>query len=186
MVEDRPVPATRPGVPADTPEVLRLAALMYESIGIDASVGPWSQVAAEHISERLGQDAAVFVVDDPSEDGRLAATGAGSISRRLPSPGNLGAKVGYVQWMSTDPAWRRRGFARQIMHALLEWFTQNEVQVVELHAAPLGERLYQELGFEQGKSPALRLRLEPAPAAPGPSPSPGPAPTPAPRARQPE
>jgi ADP-ribose pyrophosphatase YjhB (NUDIX family)/GNAT superfamily N-acetyltransferase len=178
MVEDRPVPVTRPGVPADTPEVLRLAHLMYESMGIDASVGPWSQVAAEHISERLGQDAAVFVVDDPSENGRLAATGAGSISRRLPSPGNLGAKVGYVQWMSTDPAWRRRGFAREIMHALLEWFTQNEVQVVELHAAPLGERLYQELGFEQGKSPALRLRLEPAAAAPpGPSPSLGPGPS---------
>ncbi len=176
MVEDRPVPVTRPGVPADTPEVLRLAVLMYESIGIDASVGPWIQVAAEHISARLGQDAAIFVVDDPAQDGRLAAIGAGTISRRLPSPGNPGAKIGYVQWMSTDPAWRRRGFARQIMLALLEWFRQNEAQTVELHAAPLGERLYQELGFEQGRSPALRLRLEPAPSpslGPGTGPGPG-------------
>jgi GNAT superfamily N-acetyltransferase len=149
----------RPGVAADAPEVLRLATLMYESIGIDASGAQWRGAAAEHLLDRLGQDAAVFVVDDPSDNGRLVAAGAGTIARRLPSPGNPDAKVGYVQWMSTDPAWRRRGFARTIMLALLDWFNQNDVAVVELHAAPLGEKLYHELGFQEGHSPTLGLRL---------------------------
>jgi len=150
----------RRGDVGDTPEVLRLAALMYESIGIDVSGAQWRRVAADHISERLWQDAALFVVDDPRDKGRLAATGAATIARRLPSPGNPDARIGYVQWISTDPAWRRRGFARQIMLALLDWLRDNDVMVVELHAAPMGEKLYQELGFQEGKSPALRLRLD--------------------------
>jgi GNAT superfamily N-acetyltransferase len=156
-------PLVRPAAGGDTAEVLRLATLMYESIGIDASGTQWRQVAAEHMAERLGLDAAVFVVDDPSHPGHLVATGAGTIARRLPNPGNPGARIGYVQWVSTDPSWRRRGFARQIMLALLDWFRDNEVPVVELHAAPLGEPLYQELGFQEGRSPGLRLRLEPPP-----------------------
>jgi GNAT superfamily N-acetyltransferase len=156
-------PAVRPGVAADTAEVLRLATLMYESIGIDASGADWRRVATEHLSERLGQDAAIFVVDHPTDTGRLIATGAGSIARRLPGPANPEAKVGYVQWMSTDPAWRRRGLARQVMLALLEWFRQNDVAVVGLRAAPLGEKLYQDLGFQEGRSPDLFLFLRPRP-----------------------
>ncbi|HXW81045.1 MAG TPA: GNAT family N-acetyltransferase [Acidimicrobiales bacterium] len=160
MPESQPV--VRPGVAGDTVEVLRLATLMYESIGIDASGTRWRQAAAEQLAERLGQDAAIFVVDDPFQPGRLVATGAGTIARRLPNPANPGARIGYVQWVSTEPGWRRRGFARQIMLALLDWFRDNDVAVVELHAAPLGEPLYQELGFQAGHSPGLRLRLEPA------------------------
>jgi GNAT superfamily N-acetyltransferase len=153
--------AVRPGVAGDTPEVLRLAALMYESIGIDASGAPWREAATQQISERLGQDVALFVVDDPSDHRRLAATGAGSIARQLPSPESPSATVGHIQWISTDPAWRRRGFARQIMLALLDWFRRNDVPVVELYAAPLGEGLYRELGFKEGQSPTLGLCLEP-------------------------
>jgi GNAT superfamily N-acetyltransferase len=153
-------PSVRLAVVGDTAEILKLASLMYESIGIDPSRPEWRHVATDHLSERLGLDAAVFVVDHPSEAGRLVAIGAGTISRRLPSPGNPGGRIGYVQWMSTDPAWRRRGFARQIMLALLEWFRENGASSVELHAAPLGERLYQELGFDKGRSPTLGLRLE--------------------------
>ena len=152
----------RVAVASDTQEVLRLAALMYEAIGIDASGERWRQIAAEHMRERLGKDAIVFVIDDPSDEDRLAATGAGTIASRLPSPGNPTAKVGYVQWISTDPVWRRRGLARRIVLALVQWFRENEVLAVELHAAPQGQSLYRELGFDEGNNPALRLRLEPA------------------------
>ena len=176
MVEDRPVPVTRPGVPADTPEVLRLAVLMYGSIGIDASVGPWSQVAAEHISDRG------WVRTPPSSSWttllRTAASPQSGPARSRavsPSPGNPGAKIGYVQWMSTDPAWRRR---------LCKTNNARPPRVVQTKrsangrtpCSAAGGKLYQELGFEQGRSPALRLRLEPAPSpslGPGTGPGPG-------------
>ena len=78
----------------DVDEVIRLAALMYEAMGIDASGGTWRKMAADQLRRRLGLDVMVFVVDDPTFPGRLAAVGAGSIAARLPGPGNPSAQAG--------------------------------------------------------------------------------------------
>jgi len=147
----------------DADEVIRLAGLMYEAMGIDASSEAWRQMAADHLRRRLGDDVMVAVVDDPTRSGRLAATGAGVIAVRLPGPGSPSARVGYVQWVSTDFAWRRRGLARAITVALLDWFTERQVCSVELHTTPEGEPLYRALGFDQGRNPGLRIQLAPTP-----------------------
>jgi squalene-hopene/tetraprenyl-beta-curcumene cyclase len=145
----------------DTAEVIRLAAAMYEAMGMDANGTTWRRSAADQLASRLGDEVMVFVVDDPTTPGRLAATGAGSIATRLPGPGNPDAKVGYIQWVSTDPAWRRRGPARSITAALLKWFADRAVGSVELHATRAGEPMYRALNFNEGPNPALRMRLEP-------------------------
>ena len=152
----------RRGVLDDTAEVIRLAAAMYEAMGMDVSGTTWRRSAADHLASRLGDEVLVFVVDDPTAPGRLAATGAGSIATRLPGPGNPDAKVGYIQWVSTDPAWRRRGLARSITAALVEWFAERAVGAVELHATKAGEPMYRALNFNEGPNPALRMRLEPS------------------------
>jgi len=100
---------------------------MYQSMGMDASGRTWREAARAELAARLGADVAVFVAEDPGGNGRLAAAGAGSIARRLPGPVNPGAKAGYIQWVSTDPRWQRRGLARRITIALLEWFAGNQV-----------------------------------------------------------
>ena len=135
----------------DAGEIIRLAALMYQAMGLDA--------AAAALPRRLGADAVVFVADVPGSAGRLAATGAGTIATRLPGPANRGATVGYIQWVSTDPQWRRRGLARLITAALLGWFREREVRAVELHATPEAAALYRSLGFGPGANPGLRIRL---------------------------
>jgi GNAT superfamily N-acetyltransferase len=151
----------RRGALDDTAEVIRLAAAMYEAMGMDANGTTWRRSAADQLASRLGDEVMVFVVDDPTTPGRLAATGAGSIATRLPGPGNPDAKVGYIQWVSTDPAWRRRGPARSITAALLKWFADRAVGSVELHATRAGEPMYRALNFNEGPNPALRMRLEP-------------------------
>jgi GNAT superfamily N-acetyltransferase len=151
--------AVRAGTLADTPEVIRLAGLMYEAMGMDASGHAWREAAGQALATRLGKDAAVFVADSPASPGRLAAAGAGTIARRLPGPANPGARVGYIQWVSTDPPWRRRGLASQITTALLEWFAERGVPSVELHATGTAEGLYRSLGFGPGPNPGLRIRL---------------------------
>ncbi len=144
----------------DVDEIVRLAELMYGSMGMDAFGEDWHLTATEHVRRRLGDDIAVFVIDAPTRPGRLAATGAGSIATRLPSPGNPSAKVGYMQWVVTEPAWRRRGFARAIAAALIDWFTDRGVPSVELHATRDGDGLYRKLGFHQGPNPGLRRRAD--------------------------
>jgi GNAT superfamily N-acetyltransferase len=143
----------------DAGEIIRLAALMYQAMGLDAADPTWRAAAAAALPRRLGADAVVFVADVPGSAGRLAATGAGTIATRLPGPANPMATVGYIQWVSTDPQWRRRGLARLITAALLGWFREREVRAVELHATPEAAALYRSLGFGPGANPGLRIRL---------------------------
>jgi ribosomal protein S18 acetylase RimI-like enzyme len=47
----------------------------------------------------------------------------------------------------TAPEFRRRGLARELMKAAMEWCRSNGVDVVVLHASADGRRLYESMGF---------------------------------------
>src|SRR5207302_2112040 len=136
MPDDRGVRARQAAV-ADIDEVLRVAAYMCEAIGRPVD-DEWRVAAAAHLRARLGDDAAVFVVDSPEEPGRLVSVGAGSIQSRLPIPGRPRGQAGYIQWVSTVPDFRRRGASRAVMEGLLAWYCERGIEVVELHATPNG------------------------------------------------
>ena len=71
-------------------------------------------------------------------------------------PGNPTGLRGYVYNVATDPAYRRRGFSRACMTALLGWYAERGVGVVDLRASPEGEPLYTGLGFTRTKEPTMR------------------------------
>lgn len=142
----------------DAEELVRLAAALFASMGIDTAMAPWQEAAGDNVRARLGNDVAAFVAEHPSERGRLIASAAGSIAHRLPTPRSLLGRSGYVQWVYTEPAFRGQGIARRAMVALLEWFDAQEVASVELHATEAAEPLYRSLGFGDGGPKALRRR----------------------------
>lgn len=143
----------------DAPEVVRLAAVLFESMGLPTAWDEhWRAEGERHVRERLGKDLAVFVVDDPSRPERLAASAAGTIAQRLPTPANATGLAGYVQWVCTDAQFRGRGFARAVMQGLLGWYDERGVGTVELHATPMAESLYLALGFDASGAGALRRR----------------------------
>lgn len=152
-------PAVRLATAADSHEIIRLAAIMYESMGMEPDSATWRQSAQTAIKERLGHDLAVAVAEHPDEPGHLLASGAGCITVRLPGPTNLSAEVGYIQWVATEPEWRGQGLARAITNRLIDWYSERKVATVELHATPDGEHLYRSLGFSSGTNPGLRIRL---------------------------
>ena len=59
---------------------------------------------------------AAVVVDGPVGDG-LAACGVGMVGQRLPSPGCVDGRYGYIQSMCTDERHRRQGLARTVFVA---------------------------------------------------------------------
>ena len=131
----------------------RLAELMYRALGAtldEASWGRWRVAAARAVGARLGDDLMVVVADDPGAPGRLVSCGAATVTERLPNPWHEDALVGYIQWMSTEPDFRRWGLARAVLAALLDWFAARGVDNVELHASPQGEGLYASAGFWAG------------------------------------
>jgi GNAT superfamily N-acetyltransferase len=155
----------------DLPEVVRLAELMYVSLGVghpEPVWAAWRRVALEALRSDLGPDLAVVVVDHPDAGsagaagagpGRLVACGVATIGTRLPNPWLEDRRIGYVQWMSTEPEFRRRGLARAVLAALLRWYEERGVHDVELHASTAGAPLYRTMGFWEGSTGvALRRR----------------------------
>lgn len=141
---------------ADTPEILRLAALMYESIGLDGSDPAWCARSEDQLRGRLGRDVQAAVVDDPDGHG-LVASAAAVLSARLPTPFNVSGTTAYIQWVATDERMRRRGLGRTVMLRLLDWCRAQGALVIELHATPDGEHLYRSIAFGQPGGLAMRL-----------------------------
>jgi GNAT superfamily N-acetyltransferase len=148
----------RPARPGDAGEIVRLARLLFESMGVDVSDPGWEAAGQRHVRERLDRDLAVFVVDHPEKEGCLVASAAGTALSRLPTPFNPAGLAGYVQWVFTEPDYRGRGLARQVMEGLLAWYDDHGVAAVELHATVPGEPLYRSLGFGDDGPRALRRR----------------------------
>ncbi len=150
----------RPAGPDDTTEVIRLARMMFDALGIEGGNAMWEEQAAVRFRQGLEDGtAAAFVVASPDAPGTLLASAAVSITPRLPTPRGDG-RTAYVQWVATEPAWRRRGLAGRVMAELIAWVRAQGVGFVDLHASDDGIHLYTELGFRPSPHPELRLRLD--------------------------
>ncbi|MEV7357494.1 GNAT family N-acetyltransferase [Kitasatospora sp. NPDC091276] len=156
----------RPAAPTDAPELVRLRNLMFEAMPGMAGLtgpGPWQATAERILRERLAAPAGEltmpsFVVDDPRRPGRLAACAVGTLEHRLPAPGNPDGRFGFVFNICTDPGHRLRGYARACTEALLDWFDDQRVGRIDLHASSGGEALYRSLGFGEHSRALSRQR----------------------------
>lgn len=136
--------SVREATVADASEIVRLGAIMYAAVGNEPHED-WGPYAESLVTSRLGLDLIGVVVD--GDNGELASCGLANISPRLPQPGVSATNIAYVQWVSTAPPYQRRGYARAVMHALIQACDNRGVRVIELHATPAGRRLYESLEF---------------------------------------
>ncbi|MFF2775614.1 GNAT family N-acetyltransferase [Streptomyces sp. NPDC058052] len=160
-----PTVPVRPAGPADAGEITRLRStyVLSEPLGED-----WLAVCREQLAERLGPggDARAHVVDAPA--GGLAACAMGLIHRLLPGPRYPEGLAGRVHVVATEAAYRRRGYARAAVAALLERFQQEGVTLFELHASDEAAPLYAEFGFASDPAMMRMTRLVAPDASPRP------------------
>jgi GNAT superfamily N-acetyltransferase len=145
---------SRHATAADIPELVRLRQVMIESVR-GSTDDSWQATAAAVLEQALGDGSMVAVVVDSPHSG-LAACGVGMVAQRLPSPGCVDGRYGYIQSMCTDERHRRQGLARQVFAGLRRWYADLGVTRVDLHASKMGERLYRAHGFEDPTEPELR------------------------------
>jgi GNAT superfamily N-acetyltransferase len=146
----------RRATPSDAAELVRLRRVMYDAMGVDHSSPEWAASAEAVLRESLAAGRmAAFVVE---EGGRPVACGVGMVEQRLPGPRNPSGLHGYVQSMATEPEARRRGHARAVFGALMEWFAEQGVTSVDLHATELGAPLYRSFGFSEPRHLTLSHR----------------------------
>jgi GNAT superfamily N-acetyltransferase len=145
----------------DIPDLVRLRRAMFEAMGCDDS----NQLEAADAAAK-----AYFTEAIPAGGfyGWLAVTAQGEavgsggvvIDQHPPVPGNLSGRIGYVMNLVTLPSYRRRGIARRVVQAMLEWLAEQGLQVISLHATEAGRPLYERLGFAASNEMRLRLNTE--------------------------
>jgi len=141
---------------------VRLAELLFRplSSGLsEAQWDTWRQVSLAVVRRLPMEDVGIFVVDHPERPSTLVSCGAAVAVPRLPNPWHPEGRAGYVQWMATEPAFRRQGYARAVLRAVLAWFGERGIDNVELHATEEGKSLYRSEGFWRGRGgEAMRRR----------------------------
>jgi GNAT superfamily N-acetyltransferase len=147
---------------ADAAALTRLRELMLSDMGmLKPGADPsWWDKAEDWFAQRLDDkdNFGAFVIEHL--DGGVVSCAAGVCDQHAPGPGNPGGVQGLVFNMSTDPQYRRRGYARACLDALLAWFRdETEARVINLNATGDGIALYRSLGFAEPRYPALQLRL---------------------------
>ncbi len=106
---------------ADTDELIRLAKVMLEAVGLGSEDTAWEIEARNRLDSGFADESvAAFVVDHPSMGGRCVASAAVGLQPQLPIPGNPGGIVAYVQWVATDPEFRRHGCGRVVMQSVIQ------------------------------------------------------------------
>lgn len=129
----------------DAAELMRLRGLMHTAMGASVDDPAWRLSCTQAFARRLATPTFVaFVVD---ADDRLVSSGAGWLEEHLPSPHQLDARRGHIASMSTDVAFRRRGYAREVFTALMAWFAEHNLPRVDLRATEDGRPLYESFGF---------------------------------------
>jgi GNAT superfamily N-acetyltransferase len=144
---------------ADVPDLVRLRRMMFEAMGCDdpARLDASDVACQAYFAEAIpaGTFHGWLAV---TSTGEAVGSGGAVIDQHPPGPGNPSGRIGYLMNLVTAPSYRRRGIARRIMQAMLQWLAEQGIQRVTLHATDVGRSLYEELGFIESNE--MRLRLE--------------------------
>ncbi|MFJ8475206.1 GNAT family N-acetyltransferase [Kitasatospora sp. NPDC094011] len=133
---------------ADAGELARLGATLV------GDGGEWIGRLAGFFRDHVESDhVAAFVIDRPG--GGLAACASATITHSVPGPNHAGLYA-HIHTVYTDPEYRRRGYARTAVQALVDWLTEQGCGLVTLNATEAGAPLYRELGFAPNER-AMRL-----------------------------
>jgi GNAT superfamily N-acetyltransferase len=142
---------------ADLARIETLIAGMFRDLGTTTVPAIWPAELRQALAVRLGRDVAAFVTVEAT--GTPVAVAVGVVDLRLPSPRRPTGRIGYVEWLATDPAHRRRGAARLALVELLRWFDEQGISTVDVHASDAARSLYAGLGFGPPTATALRRSI---------------------------
>jgi GNAT superfamily N-acetyltransferase len=90
-----------------------------------------------------------FAVSGSDADSAVVAGGGGVLLCPWPAnPRDPCVERAVILNVYTEREFRRRGIARMIMQAILQWIKERGLRSVNLHASPEGRALYENLGFQ--------------------------------------
>jgi GNAT superfamily N-acetyltransferase len=153
----------RKAAPADIPEILRQRRRMYEDMHysdahlLDEMIH-LSSTYLDHAFRDESFHAWLACVTESNQKAMPVAGGAVIISPWLAHPYDLECRRATILNVYTDPEFRRRGIARQLMQTMIAWCKGQGLARITLHASDDGRHLYESLGFEESNEMRITLR----------------------------
>src|SRR5450631_663891 len=141
----------------DIPEIVRQRRSMYEDMKYDdtAKLDAMSSLALEYLRNAMANGSFHSWLASYGE--RVVAGGAVIITPWPAHPYDLECRRATILNVYTDPEYRRRGIARQLMQTIIAWCQREGFARVTLHASDEGRHLYESLGFEPSNEMRLNL-----------------------------
>jgi len=148
----------RPGTFADIPVIVHHRRRMCEDMGYsdDTALSAMTGATTDYLEKAIPEGS--FRSWLACDDSKVVAGGAVVIS---PWPAHAYEPVcrrATILNIYTEPEYRRRGIARQLMETILAWCKAQGFARVTLHASDQGKSLYESLGFEESNEMRLHLR----------------------------
>lgn len=145
--------------PSDLAVIVHHRRAMFEDMG-------YQDVAALDAMEAGAQPFFAQALGEGWYRGWLAVNAAGEVVAGggiliLPWPSNprdAQPRRPMIVNIYTEPAYRRRGLARRLMTAMLDWLRQEGYGTVSLHASDFGRPLYESLGFKATNEMRMQLK----------------------------
>ena len=140
-------------------EVARLRVRMLEELDGMGGENPLALVAAieAFLERRFGSGSHFTSVAEDA--GHLVGIASLEVFERLPYPGNLSGREGYVLNVYVEPDSRRRGLAGALLRDLLGLARREGVGRLWLHASAGGRGIYEAAGFEARTLEEMELML---------------------------
>jgi GNAT superfamily N-acetyltransferase len=153
-----PAISIRPATPSDIPEIVRQRRSMYEDMRYtdDRALTVMSELSADYLAKALRDGS--FHAWLAFDAARPVAGGAVILTPWPAHPYDLECRRATILNVYTDPEYRRRGIARQLMQTMIAWCKHEGLARVTLHASDDGRHLYESLGFEPSNEMRLKLR----------------------------
>jgi GNAT superfamily N-acetyltransferase len=141
---------TRRAVIEDAPIIARHRAAMFRDMG-DVSGDDVARLeSVSFVCMRQMMAERRYLGWLAERQGEVVAGGGLIISQLLPRPGAIdGGAQALIVNVYCEPEHRRRGLARALMKAMLDWCKRERIAKVVLHASQDGRSLYESLGFVQ-------------------------------------
>ena len=147
----------RSATPADLETILRHRREMFREMGgeYERRLPLYEEASREYLEEALREGSYFGLLGEIEE--QIVAGGGVLIAKWPGSPLNFEPRRGWILNIYVEPEHRRRGYARTITEALIDWCRENGFQSVSLHASAYGRSLYEKLGFQATNEMRLKL-----------------------------
>jgi GNAT superfamily N-acetyltransferase len=147
--------AIRVAHPSEFDVATRFWISMRRELGMpDADLaGDWETRSVAYFKRRHDADELRWFFAD--DGGAVVASAAAFLLDGYPSEICTNRRVGYVAGVFVDPRYRRRGLARAVTAAAVEWLWQVGCRAIRLHAAHNARPIYEAMGFEAGNEMIL-------------------------------